>query len=165
VVLAWKRDFSRRWFQTGIPFIMDVSPGYDAHCIFTPEFRYGLTAEWLDQLAQMNQDYGRAGMVFNAWNGYGESLVAVPSQEYGSLFYDWLRSLQYADVYARKPDAPAPRHGTWTSPYTLAEAIQNVPAGGTIGLFPTTSVPFDGQVTISKACTMISLGGSARIGQ
>jgi hypothetical protein len=164
-VINWKRDFSRRWFETGIPFLLDVSPGYDAHCVFNPAFRYGLTAEWRDQLAQMNQDYGRGGMVFNAWNGYGESLVAVPSHEYGSLYYDWLRSLQYADVYARKPDAPAPRNGTLTSPYTLAEAVLNVPVTGTIGLLPTTSLPFDAPITIQKACTIISIGGSARIGQ
>jgi len=163
-VINWKRDFSRRWFETGIPFLMDVSPGYDAHCVFNPDFRYGLTTEWLDHLAQMNRDYGRSGMVYNAWNGYGESLVAIPSQEYGNLFYDWLSSLRYIDVYARKPDAPAPRDGTLTSPYTLPEAIVNVPVGGTIGLLPTTSVPFDAPVSIARACTMISIGGSARIG-
>jgi hypothetical protein len=164
-VINWKRDFSRRWFETGIPFLMDVSPGYDAHCVFNPDFRYGLTAEWLEQLGEMDRSYGRAGMVFNAWNGYGESLMAIPSQEYGSRFYDWLRSLQYADVYARKPDAPAPRSGTLLSPYTLAEAIQNVPVNGIIGLLPTISVPFDAPVNIEKACTITAIDGSARIGQ
>ncbi|MCL4785938.1 MAG: hypothetical protein KJ070_03975 [Verrucomicrobia bacterium] len=174
-VINWKRDFSRRWFETGIPFLLDVSSGYDAHIAFgTNSPRYGLTPEWLDLLTQMNRDYGRGGMVFNSWNGYSEGMVAVPGVEHrvidgtvtncGSLFYDWLRSLQSADVYARKPDAPAPRNGTWASPYTLTEAIQNVPAGGTIGLLPTTSVPFDAAATIQKACTMIAIGGSARIG-
>ena len=177
-VIGWKRAFSQRWFQTGIPFLMDVSPGYDGRRV--PQFgtnstHYGLTTEWLAQLAQMTEDYGRAGMVFNAWNGYSEALVAVPgvtyrlpdgtTQPYGDLFYDWLSRLHYVDVYARKPDAPPPRDGKLASPYTLAEAIQNVPAGGTIGLLPTTSVPFDAPGRIEKPCTMIAVGGSARIGQ
>ena len=165
-VINWKRDFSRRWFQTGIPFLMDVSPGYDGHLVFPKSVRYGFSLTWLCQVAQMTKDYGQAGMVFNAWNGYTEGIVAVPTQEYGSLFYDWLRSLQYADVYARKPDAAAPRNGTWACPYTLAEAIERVPVGGTIGLLPTTSEPFDAPPTpIKKACKIIAFGGSATIGR
>jgi hypothetical protein len=175
-VIQWKRGFSQRWFQTGVPFLMDVSPGYDGRLAFGSNTTfYGLSTEWLDQLAQMNLDYGRGGMVFNAWNAYSEALVAVPGVErkfpdgtrqfYGNVFYDWLRSLQSADVYARKPDASPPRDGTWTRPYTLAEAIEQVPVGGMIGLQPTTSAPFDAPVTISKPCTLISIGGSARIGQ
>jgi len=96
-VVNWKRHFSSGWFQTGIPFLMDVSPGYDGHIVFgkSPPV-YGLTPEWLSQLGQMVSDYGQAGMVFNAWNGYTESLAAVPllDAKYGNLFYDWLRSLQ-----------------------------------------------------------------------
>jgi hypothetical protein len=176
-VISWKRSFSQRWFQTGIPFLMDVSSGYDGRRV--PQFgtnsaHYGLTTEWLAQLAQMTEDYGRAGMVFNSWNGYSEAMAAVPgvtyrlpdgtTQFYGNLFYDWLSTLHYVDVYARKPDAPAPRDGTLARPYTLAEAIQNVPVDGTVGLLPTTSEPFGAPVTINKACTMISIGGSARIG-
>jgi hypothetical protein len=175
-VLNWKRDFSRRWFQTGIPFLLDVSSGYDGHLAFGASSPvYGLTQEWLDQLTQMSRDYGRGGIVFNSWNGYSEAMVAVPGVEhrrpdgttesFGSLFYDWFRSLQSADVYARTPDAPAPRNGTWSSPYTLAEAIANVQAGGTIGLLSTPSTPFGAPAPVSKACTMIAIGGSARIGQ
>ncbi len=175
LVINWKRNFSVSWFQTGIPFIMDVSSGYDAHIVFPNAVRYGLTPEWLNQLGQMNLEFGRSGMVFNSWNGFSEAMVALPGVEhrefgggtrsFGSLFYDWLRSLQAADVYARKPDAPAPRQGTFTSPYTLPEAVQNVPVRGTIGLLPTTFPPFDTPITISKPCTITAIGGSARIGQ
>jgi len=165
-VINWKRNFSRGWFETEIPFIMDVSPGYDGHLVFgaSTAHRYGFTFEWLCQLAQMVKGYGETGIVFNSWNGYTEAMVAVPSQEYGSWFYDWLRSLQYADVYAGKPDAPAPRNGTWGCPYTLTEAIQNVPVGGIIGLLPSTSVHFETPGTIEKACTLIAIDGSATIG-
>lgn len=162
--LNWKRDFSRRWFLSGVPFFMDVSPGYDGHLIFKT-VPYGLTTGWLNDSAQMVRDFGQSGMVFNAWNGYTEGLVAVPTKEYGTRFFEWLKSLEYADVYARKPDAPDPRNGTWDSPYTLIEAVENVPPGGTIGLMATFSEPFDAPLTIGKACKLISVGGGATIGR
>ena len=34
----WKKDFSRRWFNTGIPFLQDVSPGYDATILFSNRY-------------------------------------------------------------------------------------------------------------------------------
>jgi hypothetical protein len=93
VVTNWKRDFSRRWFATGIPFLMDISPGYDGHLLFGGSFHLGLTIEWVHKLTEMTREYGQNGIVFNAWNGYTESLAAVPSYEYGNLFYVWLQSL------------------------------------------------------------------------
>jgi hypothetical protein len=121
VVINWKRNFSSGWSQTGIPFLMDVSSGYDGRLIFgSGPPRYGLTAEWLSQIGKMVSDYGQAGMVFNSWNGYTEGMVAVPGITYqsenfgnlffGNLFYDWLQSLKY-DVYA--------------PPYTLGPYILN----------------------------------------
>jgi len=160
-----KRLFSPRQGRAIIPFLMDVSPGWDAHLVFPNSLKYGLTTEWLCQVVQMTGDYGRAGMAFNAWNGCGESLVVVPTREYGSLFHDWLRSLQCADVFAQKPNAALPRNGTWACPYMLAEAVQNVRGNGAIGLLPTTSVPFGAPVWIEKPCTIVCIGGSASIGQ
>jgi hypothetical protein len=92
-VIAWKRDFSRRWFASGIPFLMDVSPGYDGHIVFPGAPRYGLTPAWISALSDMATDYGAAGTTFNAWNGYTESLAAMPTQQHGGLFYTWLQSL------------------------------------------------------------------------
>jgi hypothetical protein len=110
-VVNWKKDFSSGWFQTGVPFLMDVSSGYDARPIFGREPPvYGFTSEWLSQLGLLVQDYGQAGMVFNSWNGYTEGLAAVPSTKYGSIFYDWLQSQKY-DVYA--------------PPYTLGPYVLN----------------------------------------
>lgn len=91
-VIRWKREFSRRWFQTGIPFIMDVSPGYDAHIIFGGK-GYGISAAWRNALSGMVRDFGTAGVMFNAWNGYTEGLVAVPTTEYGRDYFRWLQSL------------------------------------------------------------------------
>lgn len=174
-VLNWKRDFSRRWFETGIPFILDVSSGYDGHLAFTNSVVFGLNIEWLNALSEMNASYGRGGVVFNSWNGFSEAMVALPNVEYkrpdgtthyfGSFFYDWYRSLTYIDVYAQKPDAPPPRDGTLARPYTLPEALLNVPDAGVIGLLPTFAQPFDAPIPIQKPCTIISIGGVARIGQ
>ena len=91
-VIRWKREFSRRWFETGIPFIMDVSPGYDAHIIFGGS-GYGISAFWRNELTKMVRDFGSAGVMFNAWNGYTEGLVAVPTTEHGDEYFKWLQSL------------------------------------------------------------------------
>ena len=98
--IAWKRDFSRRWSETGIPFLMDVSPGYDAHIVFPGSVTYGFTAEWRDALAEMVAEFGDDGMVFNSWNGYTEGMAAVPTLEYGDVFFLWLQGMA-AQVGAR----------------------------------------------------------------
>jgi hypothetical protein len=91
--IAWKRDFSRRWSETGIPFLMDVSPGYDAHIVFPKSVHYGFTAQWRDALSGMVADIGADGLVFNSWNGYTEGMAAVPTKEYGDTFYQWLQAM------------------------------------------------------------------------
>jgi hypothetical protein len=93
--LEWKRDFSARWFGTGLPLLMDVSPGYDNHLVFPKQrLRYGLNDAWREALTAMVRDFGEGGIVFNSWNGYTEGMAAVPTQEHGDFFYRWLRSLE-----------------------------------------------------------------------
>jgi hypothetical protein len=102
--LAWKQDFSRKWFNTGIPFLQDVSPGYDGHLLF--RFRtlpggltqWGYDQPWRDGLGQLVADYGQNGMAYNAWNGYCEGLVGLKTKEDAALTppfptYNWMRSL------------------------------------------------------------------------
>lgn len=94
--LAWKRDFSSRWFATGIPFLQDVTPGYDGHIIFSPRPTWGYSTSWRNGLGGLVTDFGQAGMVYNAWNGYCEGLVGMPIKtEVPESFptYNWLRSL------------------------------------------------------------------------
>ncbi len=98
--IAWKRDFSRRWSETGIPFLMDVSPGYDAHIVFPGSVHYGFTAEWREALTEMVADFGEDGLVFNSWNGYTEGMVAVPTPEFGDVVYRWLQTVA-AQIAAR----------------------------------------------------------------
>ena len=86
-----KRDFSRGWAETGIPFIMDISPGYDAHIVFPSLPYYGFTYNWVNAMTQMVEDFAD-GLVYNSWNGYTEGMVAVPTVEGGDFYYQWLRS-------------------------------------------------------------------------
>jgi hypothetical protein len=92
-VIAWKRSFSSRWSATGIPFLSDVSPGYDASIVFPASITYGHTQEWRDGLAGIVGDYAQDGLAFNSWNGYTEAMAAVPTDEDGDTYYLWLIDL------------------------------------------------------------------------
>jgi hypothetical protein len=92
-LIAYKLDYSQRWSQTGIPFLMDVSPGYDASIVFPDSIVYGFTLGWQNALTQMVIDFGEDGLVYNSWNGYTEGMAAVPTFEYTDRFYHWLQSL------------------------------------------------------------------------
>lgn len=96
--IAWKRDFSAAWAATGIPFLMDVSPGYDAHLVFPGSVQYGHNETWRTALSQMVRDFGQDGLVYNSWNGYTEAMTAVATQEYGDAYREWLRAMTHADV-------------------------------------------------------------------
>jgi hypothetical protein len=162
-LLSWKRQWSQGWAASGVPFLMDVSSGYNGSVVFCETWSFGEGSAWLSGMDELAHEFGQTGIVFNSWNGYTEGMVAVPTAEQGGLFYNWLTALRVADVYAQAPAGPAPRNGTWGSPYTLSEAVQNVSAGRTIGLLPTTTTPFTIS-TISKACSLIAVGGPATIG-
>ncbi len=105
--IAWKRDFSRRWFETGIPFLMDVSPGYDAHLVFPGSAYYGYTDRWLEALEQMVQEFGGAPYVYNSWNGFTEGMAGMPLlRRYGGdRYFLWLKRLSL--VAFRRGDANA----------------------------------------------------------
>jgi hypothetical protein len=92
--VAWKRGFAAGWFATGIPLVMDVSPGYDNHLVF-PEHRlvYGFDDAWRGALTEMVRDFGDNGVAFHCWNGYTEGLAAVPTREHGDTVSRWLSGL------------------------------------------------------------------------
>lgn len=91
-LIRWKEDFSRRWSDTGIPFLMDISPGYNASIVFPASIRYGFSTSWQDGLTSMVENYGEDGLVFNSWNGYTEAMAAVTTQEFGDQYYRWLQA-------------------------------------------------------------------------
>jgi hypothetical protein len=92
-LIAYKHDYSRRWMETGIPFLMDVSPGYDASIVFPSSIVYGFDEVWQEALTEMVIEYGQDGIMFNSWNGYTEGMAAVPTNQYGDTYYTWLQQL------------------------------------------------------------------------
>jgi len=94
--IAWKEDFSRRWQATGIPFLQDVTPGYDGSKLFDKWpglHRWGYTANWRASLVEMVSRYGRKGMVYNSWNGYCEGLAAMETEQPDKNNVDFIRRL------------------------------------------------------------------------
>ena len=79
-MVDWKRRFISDWVSTGIPVILDVSPGRDARRVFPDprEPRYGNNATWRDSQTDMLA-LGVRGITGNAWNGYTEGFAIVPS--------------------------------------------------------------------------------------
>ncbi len=92
-LVQWKRTFSEGWESTGIPFLMDVSPGYDAHLVFPGSVTYGLNTIWTDALTRLVEDCGSDGFVYNSWNGYTEGMAAMGLREYGDTYSRWAESL------------------------------------------------------------------------
>ena len=100
-LLPLKQGFLNRWLSAGVPVILDVSPGYDAHIVFPAAnndyWRIANDDIWHNGQTQMIVSNAGAnwvrGITFNTWNGYTEGYAAVPTLEYGSQAYTWLRSL------------------------------------------------------------------------
>jgi hypothetical protein len=92
-MITWKNDFSRRWSATGIPFLMDISPGYDARIVFPNSIRYGFSESWQLAGSAMVEAFAEDGLIFNSWNGYTEGMAAVPTVEYGVQYFRWLQDL------------------------------------------------------------------------
>jgi hypothetical protein len=77
-LLTWKEHFVSGWVSTGIPVILDVSPGYDARRVFPGAPRYGNNDRWRDGQAELLSLDVR-GITANTWNGYTEGYAIAPS--------------------------------------------------------------------------------------
>ena len=131
-LIAWKRDYISAWVNSGVPVILDVSSGYDAHRVFAADNppRYGNNEPWRHGQQQMLNSLGVRGVTGNAWNGYTEALAFAPSCTAGppdlpfcgtdAVFtegrkaFDWFRQLTPAGGRA----ARLPARLTLTSPAT-----------------------------------------------
>ena len=89
---TWKRDYHASWIKTGIPFIHDLTPGYDASIVFPSSPVYGNTSSWRDLQSQSVNEFDSRSMTFNAWNGYTEGMAGMPTVQYGEDTYLWLCS-------------------------------------------------------------------------
>jgi hypothetical protein len=94
--IAWKYDYSNRWNRTGIPFLQDVTPGYDGRIIFkgmTGLHVWGYDPPWRAALLDMTQKYGRNGMIYNSWNGYCEGLAGMETIQQKTANVDFIGTL------------------------------------------------------------------------
>jgi hypothetical protein len=153
-LVTWKRDFISKWVDTGIPVILDVSPGYDARVIFPPgRVRFGNNDPWRQGQAEL-LSLGVRGVTANTWNGYTEGYALTPScgvppallcpppdEPSDELFdeaYVWFRDLiSPSGSPARRPTRLAdtrPSGGVYSDPVTLVarltEALTGAPVTG-----------------------------------
>ena len=100
-LLPRKNIFINNWVEAGVPFILDVSAGYDAHIVFPAKndayWRIANNDIWHNGQTQMITSTAGAnsirGITFNTWNGYTEGYAAVPTLECGAQVSTWLQSL------------------------------------------------------------------------
>jgi len=92
-LINWKRGFSKSWTLTGIPFIQDVSPGYDARNIFPKSVIYGNNTFWRNSQTKLINMLNAKGITFNAWNGYTEGFAGVPTEEHGDANFVWAKEI------------------------------------------------------------------------
>jgi hypothetical protein len=92
-IMDWKQRFASKWINTGIPFIQDISPGYDARIVFPGPHIFGNTDSWRQSQSQLVRKLKCQGVTFSAWNGYTEGYAGVPTVEYGDAAYLWARDV------------------------------------------------------------------------
>jgi hypothetical protein len=93
VLLAWKRQFASDWMHSGVPFIFDATPGYDARAVFPNSVAYGNNDAWWNAQMQIARDMKPDGVTFNAWNGYTEGMAGMSTLQYGDANARWAESL------------------------------------------------------------------------
>ena len=163
-LLAWKRDFIRGWVSTGIPVLVDVSPGYDGHLVFGDDAHasYGHSDEWFQGLTALVNDYGQAGMVYNSWNGYTEAMAGTPTTEKGNSLYDWLKALNSNQgVYVDRNFAGAGK-GTMAEPFQTISAASAAACEGEI--LQIRSGHYPEALTLFKRLTLRAENGLVSIG-
>ena len=100
-LLPKKQSFVEAWLAAGVPFLLDVSPGYDAHIVFPAQnnayWRIANNDIWHNGQTQMITCNAGGnsirGIAFNTWNGYTEGYAAPSTLEFGSQAFTWLQSL------------------------------------------------------------------------
>jgi hypothetical protein len=167
-LIAWKRDYISAWVNTGIPVILDVSSGYDAHRVFAADNppRYGNNEPWRLGQQQMLNSLGVRGVTGNAWNGYTEALAFVPSCTAGppglpfcgtdAVFtegrkaFDWFRQLTPAGGTQAKSPArltlTSPATAVYSDPVTLQLQLSSFDLDQALFGHPPVRTPVGGRV-------------------
>jgi hypothetical protein len=91
-LIAYKSNYLQGWLSQGMPVILDISPGYDAHVVFPGSKRYGHNTRWRAAVSGLRTEQV-IGITFNTWNGYTEGYAAMPTLQYGADTFQWLQKL------------------------------------------------------------------------
>jgi hypothetical protein len=105
LLINWKAEFAKAWINTGIPFIHDLSSGYDAHIVFPSSPIYGNNELWRHLQDSLLKQLNVNGMAFNAWNGYTEGFAAVPTLQHGDTTYYWICNILKGDFCEQEPSS------------------------------------------------------------
>jgi len=164
-ILAWKRGFLVGWISAGIPTLVDVSPGYDAHLVFPDSKRYGLGEEWFRGMTSIVNDLARGGMIYNSWNGYTEAMVGTPTRgdERGTMLYEWLKGLNAQRELFVDAARMGPQSGTASEPFRAIGSANDVSSNGDVifiqaGRYPE-GIRFTNRLRIVAKDGAVTIGG------
>ena len=87
-----KANYWWNWAIQGVPVLMDISPGYDAHKIFPDSSFYGYSDEWRGWFVALWRPWF-SGVVYNTWNGYTEGYAGMRQQISGDRDFAWLQRM------------------------------------------------------------------------
>ncbi len=87
-----KYAYIYRWWLEGVPVLMDISPGYDAHIVFKGSSSYGYTDQWRGWFVALWSP-AFSGVVYNTWNGYTEGYPGMRQQLSGDRDFAWLQRM------------------------------------------------------------------------
>ena len=91
--LAYAESVLSRWIASGIPLLVPIIPGYDAHLVFPANGVYGFNPAWRERQRQLAARYGTGGLSIDTWNGWTEGHAIPPSREDGNVHLRWVRDV------------------------------------------------------------------------
>lgn len=91
--LEYAESILRIWSASGIPLIVPIIPGYDAHIVFPNNGIYGFNAAWRERQRQLAARYGAGGLSIDTWNGWVEGHAIPLSQQDGEVHLRWVRDV------------------------------------------------------------------------
>jgi hypothetical protein len=88
--LAYAESILSKWGGSGIPLIVPILPGYDAHIVFPAAGVYGFDSEWRQRQKELAMRNETAGLSIDCWNGWAEGYAIPPSKEEGDVNLKWI---------------------------------------------------------------------------
>ncbi|WP_394838290.1 hypothetical protein LVJ94_15405 [Pendulispora rubella] len=77
-----KRSEAVGWIAEGLPYILDISAGYDGRFVHQNPYVYGNDDIWRNDQGAI-RGLGQSGISFTAWNGFTEGWAGMPTSESG----------------------------------------------------------------------------------